>query len=120
MKKIINVDDNFINTRLDRWFKKNIFNAPQSLLEKRIRKGNIKVNGKKVFSKYKLQKNDKVLIKNFYFVGMDYLASKPKQGHFYEFGIRDNTVEINKYVERVKKITDFYTKKKIVIFILCH
>lgn len=50
--------------------------------------------------------------KNFYFVGMDYLASKPKQGHFYEFGIRDNTVEINKYIERVKQITDFYNKKK--------
>ena len=36
-----------INSRLDRWFKKNICNVPQSLIEKSIRKGNIKINNKK-------------------------------------------------------------------------
>ena len=46
--------------RLDRWFKKNISNAPQSLIEKNIRKGNIKINNKKEKSSYKLKKNDKV------------------------------------------------------------
>ena len=76
MKKIINVDDSTVEMRLDRWFKRHIFHVPQSLLEKRIRKGNIKVNGKKVLSSYKLRKNDKVLIKNFYFIENKNIKSK--------------------------------------------
>ena len=47
MKKIFSVENDFINARLDRWFRKNVFDVPQSLIEKNIRKGNIKVNYKK-------------------------------------------------------------------------
>ena len=38
MKKIYYIKDDFINARLDRWFRKNICEIPQSLIEKNIRK----------------------------------------------------------------------------------
>ena len=47
MKKIYLIDDTSANTRLDRWFKRYICDVPQSLIEKNIRKGNIKINAKK-------------------------------------------------------------------------
>jgi 23S rRNA pseudouridine955/2504/2580 synthase len=46
IKKFI-ITDEFVNSRLDRWFRRKIFDIPQSLLEKSIRKGYIKVNDKK-------------------------------------------------------------------------
>ena len=47
MNKSFRVDYNSINTRLDRWFRRNVHDVPQSLIEKNIRKGKIKVNNKK-------------------------------------------------------------------------
>ena len=64
MNKIYIVKDDFLNTRLDRWFKRNISEVPQSLIEKNLRKGKIKVNFKKVKSSHKLQKNDQVILYN--------------------------------------------------------
>jgi len=62
MEKIFFVTQDFNNTRLDRWFKKNVSDVPQSFIEKNIRKGNIKVNKKKIKSSHKLLYNDKVTI----------------------------------------------------------
>ena len=67
MKKLYYINNDFVDARLDRWFKKNIFDVPQSLIEKNIRKGNIKVNSKKVKSSYKLKKNDRVVLFNINF-----------------------------------------------------
>ncbi len=55
MIRIYLIKQDFANTRLDRWFKKNVCEIPQSLIEKNIRKGKIKVNNikKKVLIKYK-------------------------------------------------------------------
>tara|TARA_B110000014_G_C20042697_1_gene542023 strand:- start:70 stop:981 length:912 start_codon:yes stop_codon:yes gene_type:complete len=62
MKKEFNISVDFNNTRLDRWFRKNIFLIPQSLLEKNIRKGFIKVNNFKKKSSYKVKTGDKIFI----------------------------------------------------------
>ena len=67
MKKTFLIKDDFVNLRLDRWFKKNISDVPQSLIEKNIRKGNIKINNKKKKSSYKLRKEDQVIIYNINF-----------------------------------------------------
>ena len=67
MKKMFPIGDDFLNTRLDRWFKINVCEAPQSLIEKNIRKGKIKVNNKKNKSSYRLQKGDKISVINFKF-----------------------------------------------------
>ena len=53
--------------RLDRWIKKNISDIPQSLIEKNIRRGNIKINKRKEKSSYKLKHNDEVVLYNFNF-----------------------------------------------------
>tara|TARA_Y100000590_G_scaffold463972_1_gene632166 strand:- start:1317 stop:2228 length:912 start_codon:yes stop_codon:yes gene_type:complete len=68
MKKVFSVDTDFINSRFDKWFKKKVCNIPQSLIEKNLRKGNIKVNYKKTLSNYRLQKNDQVFVRNFNFI----------------------------------------------------
>ena len=67
MKNIFLIKDADVNSRLDRWFKRNVFDVPQSLIEKSIRKGNIKVNLKKEKSSYKLKLLDKIIIKNLNF-----------------------------------------------------
>ena len=67
MKKEFQVDPNFINSRLDRWIKKNVCNIPQSLIEKSIRKGKIKINNKKAKSSHKLRPNDQITLYNFSF-----------------------------------------------------
>ena len=63
-KKNFLVNQDFIHTRIDRWFKKNICHVPQSLIEKSLRKGNIKINNVKIKSSYNLKKDDVITIKN--------------------------------------------------------
>ena len=48
MNKIYTIKDDYTETRLDRWFRKNITHVPQSLIEKNIRRGKIKVNHKRL------------------------------------------------------------------------
>jgi len=67
MEKIFSVENDFVNTRLDRWFRRNVCVVPQSLIEKNIRKGKIKVNNKKKSSSYKLQKKDQIIVFNLSF-----------------------------------------------------
>ena len=68
MKKVFSVKYDFVNARLDRWFRRNVCEVPQSLIEKNIRKGKIKVNNKKKESSYKLQENDQIFVYNFGFI----------------------------------------------------
>jgi 23S rRNA pseudouridine955/2504/2580 synthase len=62
MPKTYTVDKNYHNTRFDRWFKANIINLPQSLIEKIIRQNIAKVNRKKTRSSYRVQSGDIVEI----------------------------------------------------------
>ena len=61
------VDSTYDNMRLDRWLRNKIGNIPQSLIEKFLRSGKIKINKKKVKSSFKIKTNDKVDIFNFNF-----------------------------------------------------
>jgi len=74
MKKIFLVKYDYINSRLDRWFKKNVCDVPQSLIEKNIRKGNIKINYKNEKSSYKLKEKDQIIIYN-----VNFIANKHKK-----------------------------------------
>ena len=62
MPKTFTVEDDFNDSRLDKWFKLKIINLPHSLIEKIIRKNKIKVNKKKTKSSYRLQTGDLVEI----------------------------------------------------------
>ena len=83
MKNFFLVKDDFINSRLDRWFRKNVCDVPQSLIEKNIRKGNIKINYKREKSSYKLNKGDQIIVYNINFtankhkkINKKYIATK--------------------------------------------
>ena len=65
MKKIYLIDYNHKGMRLDRWVRNNLGKIPQSLIEKFIRKGKIKVNKKKVKSSYNLCVKDEVNVFDF-------------------------------------------------------
>ena len=67
MKKIFHVEKSFENSRLDRWIRNNYQKLPQSLLEKTLRAGKIKVNGQKVKSSYKVKDKDVIEIFNLNF-----------------------------------------------------
>ena len=65
MKSKFIVKGDYHNTRFDRWFKHNVSDLPQSLIEKLIRKNKIKVNKRKTKTKYRVQLNDEIEIFNF-------------------------------------------------------
>ena len=50
MKNSFKIDKKSIDLRIDKWIKQKIGKLPQSLIEKSLRKGKIKLNNKKVKS----------------------------------------------------------------------
>ena len=61
------VDSTFNDMRLDKWIKIKLGKVPQSLIEKSLRSGKIKLNRKKVKSSFKVKTNDKIDFFNFEF-----------------------------------------------------
>tara|TARA_Y100001970_G_C14179185_1_gene828806 strand:- start:220 stop:1140 length:921 start_codon:yes stop_codon:yes gene_type:complete len=97
MKKTFLINSNEENSRLDRWFKRSVCNVPQSLIEKNIRKGKIKVNNKIKKSSYKLKVNDEVKIFNINYsstklnkVQNKYIATKKEISKSSEMFIENN------------------------------
>ncbi len=64
MKKTINVDNTYAGMRIDRFLRKHFETFPQSLIEKNLRSGKIKLNKKKTKSSTKLQINDLIELYN--------------------------------------------------------
>ncbi len=97
LKKFI-VNKDYHNSRFDRWFKQNIFNVPQSLIEKLIRKKNIKVNKKNIKTSYRVQFKDVVEV-----YGIDNLKSytKSKKDKY-----KPSEKEKNKYGEFIIENND--------------
>ena len=62
MPKSYIVDDDYNDSRLDKWFKNKIINVPHSLIERILRKNKIKVNKKKARSSYRLKTGDLIEI----------------------------------------------------------
>ena len=71
------VDSTYNNMRVDRWLRNNIGKIPQSLIEKSLRSGKVKINKKKVKSSFKVKTNDRVDIFNFDF--KDNIIQKKKK-----------------------------------------
>ena len=64
MKKLINVEKTYNGMRIDRFLRNQLGKVPQSLIEKNLRNGKIKLNKKKVKSSTKVKINDKVELYN--------------------------------------------------------
>jgi 23S rRNA pseudouridine955/2504/2580 synthase len=62
MPKKVTVNKDYHNSRFDRWFKENIIDLPQSLIQKILRLNKVKINRKKVKSSYRVQFGDIVEI----------------------------------------------------------
>ncbi len=97
MPKSYTVDDDYYDSRLDKWFKNEIINLPHSLLEKILRQNKIKVNKKKVKSSYRLQTGDLIEIYDISkFKPVDkkkkikYLPKKKEIGLYDDYVIEDN------------------------------
>ena len=67
MFKSFIVDATYNNMRLDRLLRNKLGKIPQSLIEKSLRSGKIKLNKKKVKSSFKVHTNDKIELYNFEF-----------------------------------------------------
>ena len=67
MKKSYLVDAMHSDMRLDKWIKAKIGKFPQSLIERNLRNGKIKINNKKNKSSYKVKKNDAIDFYDFSF-----------------------------------------------------
>ena len=67
MKKSYIVDSTCNDMRLDRWLRLKIGKIPQSLVEKYLRTGKIKLNRKKVKSSFKVKMKDEINIFNIEF-----------------------------------------------------
>ena len=99
------VDDDYNDSRLDKWIKNKIINIPHSLLEKILRQNKIKVNKKKTKSSYRLQTGDLIEIYDISkFKPVDkkekikYLPKKKEIGSYDDYVIEDNEnfIVINK------------------------
>ena len=58
MPQKVTVKQDYHNSRFDRWFKANVINLPQSLIEKILRLNKVKINRKKIKSSYRVQLGD--------------------------------------------------------------
>ena len=105
MPKSYTVDDDYNDSRLDKWFRNKIINIPHSLLEKILRQNKVKVNKKKTKSSYRLQTGDVIEIYDISkFKRVDkkekikYLPKKKEIGEYDDYVIEDNEnfIVINK------------------------
>ena len=67
MIKTLIVDSRCDGMRFDRFIRNQLGKIPQSLIEKSLRSGKIKLNNKKVKSSFKIKSNDKIILYNFEF-----------------------------------------------------
>ena len=105
MPKSYTVDDDYHDSRLDKWFKNEIINLPHSLIEKILRQNKVKVNKKKTKSSYRLQKGDLIDIYDISKLKpidrkkkIKYLPKKKEIGSYDDYIIEDNDnfIVINK------------------------
>ena len=105
MIKKYEVEKDFHNTRFDRWFKNKVLDIPQGLVEKIIRKNQVKVNGKKTRSSYRVQENDIIEVFNIEKVKKNeknlitqYVPSNTERDKYDDFIIENNEnfIVINK------------------------
>ena len=115
--------------RIDRWIKNIIKKIPQSLIEKNLRKGKIKLNGDKVKSSYKIKENDKINFYNLEFKDLKlekkfkYIPSNDiiKSNEKLIIDNNDNFIVLNKNsgvsvqggTKSKKNLVDIFSKSKI-------
>ena len=97
MFKLFTVDEDYHESRLDKWFKQNVINLPHSLIEKIIRQNKIKVNKKKIKSSYRLKVGDIIEVFDISKfkptnkeIKIKYKPQKKELGKYEDYVIEDN------------------------------
>ena len=97
MPQKFTVDKDYHNTRFDKWFKANVINIPQGLVEKILRKNKVKINRKKIKTSYRVQIGDIVEIYDISKIKNSekkqitkYKPSKNESNSYDDFIIEDN------------------------------
>ena len=97
MFKLLTVDEDYHESRLDKWFKQNVINLPHSLIEKIIRQNKIKVNKKKIKSSYRLKVGDIIEVFDISKfkptnkeIKIKYKPQKKELGKYEDYVIEDN------------------------------
>ena len=110
MIKKFEVEKDFHNTRFDRWFKNKVLDIPQGLIEKIIRKNQVKVNKKKTKSSYRVQENDIIEVFNIEKIKhtekniiTQYVPTNTERDKYDDFIIEDNENFIS-FVESFKHL----------------
>ena len=98
MVKSYIVDSTYNKMRLDRWLRNKIGNIPQSLIEKSLRAGKIKINKKKAKSSLKLKANENLIIDN----NDDFIVLNKMSGISVQGGTKSK-----------KNLIDIFAKSKI-------
>ena len=130
MPRLFKIDKSSNGMRIDRWIKHNIGKLPQSLIEKELRKGNIKLNDKKVRSSIKIKINDQIKFYNLnYKLGIEKISKKfipsnkiLKRNEDLIISDNNNFIVINKLAgisvqggtNRTKILSIFYQKVKFL------
>ena len=93
------VNKNYNNSRFDKWFKEEVINLPNSLLQKLLRKNKVKINNKKIKSSFRLTAGDHVFIYNLLNYKptnlkkkINYLPTKKEKDRLENFVIHDDDI----------------------------
>ncbi len=129
MKKLINVDKTYNDMRIDRFLRNHFGKIPQSLIEKNLRNGKIKLNKKKIKSSKKVKLNDQIELYNFKFkknikqIKKKFLPDKEiiKENENLIIENNDDFIVLNKNsgisvqggTKSKKNLTDIFAKSKI-------
>ena len=123
------VSKNYNKSRFDKWFKEEIINLPNALIQKLLRKNKIKVNKKKIKSSFRLSEGDEVSVFNLsnykptnFKKKIQYLPTPKEKKGLDKIIIHDNTdyIVINKPrgiavqsgTNNLKNIIDIFKKTK--------
>ena len=106
MKKLLNVDKTFNGMRIDRFLRNHFGQIPQSLIEKNLRNGRIKLNKKKIKSSKKISTKDNIDLFNIEFkdtIVQKKIKFKPskeviKSNEDQIIDNNENFIVINKYI----------------------
>ena len=84
------INQNYNKSRFDKWFKQEIINLPNSLIEKLLRKKKIKVNNKKINCSFRLTTGDNISIFN---ISKNKTTDKKKKIQYYPSVKEKNSLE---------------------------
>ena len=128
------VKKNYKNSRFDKWFKNEVINLPNSLIQKLLRKNIIKVNNKKIKTSFRLNEGDEVSIFNLSNYEptnlkkkIKYLPSVKETNKFENFVIYDSDdyivvnkprgIAVQSGTKNLKNVVDILKKTKYFEFI---